>query len=57
MVLLANAKKPAAGVKIQAKHIYQKPYKALQQQFSYLKQRIIEEFSFLIGLKDVATII
>jgi transposase len=57
MVLLANAKKPAAGAKIQAKHQYQKLYKALRHQFSYLKHQIIAEVSYLLGIKAVATII
>ncbi|MGD8609376.1 MAG: IS1182 family transposase [Desulfobacterales bacterium] len=37
MVLLANAKKPAEGAKIQTQHRYYKAYAAFQQQFGYLK--------------------
>jgi Tfp pilus assembly protein PilE len=35
MVLLANAKKPAEGAKIQTQHSYYKAYAAFQQQFGY----------------------
>jgi hypothetical protein len=50
MVLLANAKKPAAGAKIQVKHRYQRAYRALRLQFSYFKQQITEKVSFLFSL-------
>jgi transposase/uncharacterized protein (UPF0179 family) len=55
MVLLANAKRPAAGAKIQTQHRYYKAYAAFQQQFCYLKQQLIEKVSFLSCLK--ATVI
>lgn len=54
MILLANAKKPAAGAKIQAKHRYHKTYGALQQQFCYFKRQITEGINWLFGFEAVA---
>jgi len=52
MVLLANIKEPAAaGAKIQTKQRYQKAYRALQHQFSYFKQQIIEGVNLLFVFK------
>jgi hypothetical protein len=47
--LLANAKKPAEGAKIQTQHSYYKAYAAFQQQFGYLKRQLIEKLtSYLV---------
>lgn len=51
MILLANAKKPAAGAKIQTKNRYQKVYAALQQQFFYFKHHTTETLNLLFGFK------
>jgi transposase/uncharacterized protein (UPF0179 family) len=57
MVLLANAKKPAAGAMIQTKYKYQKPFKALRQQFSYFKCQITEVLNLLFGFRDAVVAI
>jgi uncharacterized protein (UPF0179 family) len=51
MVLVANAKKPAEGAKIQTQHRYYKAYAAFQQQFGYLKRQLIEKLASYLVLQ------
>jgi hypothetical protein len=54
MILLANAKKPAAGAKTQTKYRYQKAFGVLQQQFTCFKHQITAGLNWLFAFKAAA---